>query len=41
MAHKQAAERVAKILEEGCSREEIGTYVSDRGKAKLWEHWPE
>ena len=41
MALKQAAERVAKILEEGCSREEIGTYVSDRGKAKLWEHWPE
>ena len=33
--------RIEKLLGEGCSREELGTYVSDRGKARFWERFPE
>ena len=41
MAFKAAGEEVEKLLGEGCSREELGTYVSARGKARFWEHFPE
>ena len=41
MAFKAAGEEVEKLLGEGCSREELGTYVSDRGKARFWERFPQ
>lgn len=40
-AFKQAGEEVARLLEQGCSRQELGTYVSDAGKARFWVHFPE
>ncbi len=41
MAFKAAGEEVEKLLDEGCSREELGTYVSGRGKARFWDRFPE
>ena len=41
MAFKAAGEEVEKLLAQGCSREELGTYVSERGKARYWERFPE
>ena len=41
MAFKAVGEEVDKLLKAGCSREELGTYVSDRGKAKYWDRFPE
>jgi len=41
MAFKAAGEEVDKLLREGCSRDELGTYVSERGKARFWDRFPE
>ncbi|MHB0878083.1 MAG: uroporphyrinogen decarboxylase/cobalamine-independent methonine synthase family protein [Anaerolineae bacterium] len=36
-----AAKEVERCLDAGGSREEIGSWVSPAGRAKLWGHWPE
>jgi len=41
MAFKAAGEEVEKLLGDGCSREELGTYVSERGRARFWDRFPE
>jgi len=41
MAFKAAGEDVAQLLAEGCSREELRSCVSDRGKARFWDRFPE
>ena len=41
MAFKAAGEEAEKLLSDGCSRQELGTYVGARGKARFWEHFPE
>ncbi|HJP32928.1 MAG TPA: uroporphyrinogen decarboxylase family protein [Candidatus Latescibacteria bacterium] len=41
MAFKAAGEEAEQLLASGCSRQELGSYVSERGKARFWEHFPE
>ncbi|MFH1568918.1 MAG: uroporphyrinogen decarboxylase family protein [Gemmatimonadota bacterium] len=41
MAFKAAGEEVEKLLAGGCSRAELATYVSQRGKARFWARFPE
>jgi len=36
-----AAKRVAKMLETGGTREEVGRCVSESGRRRFWNHWPE
>ncbi len=36
-----AAKQAERMLEEGASRDRIGECVSDEGKKKFWDHWPE
>jgi len=33
--------QVERLLVEGCSRRELGDYVSERGKKRFWDHFPE
>lgn len=35
----RAGKEARRLLEEGCSREEIGQRVSPEGREKLWERW--
>jgi len=35
----RAGKEAARLVKEGCSREEIGKRVSPAGKAKLWDGW--
>jgi hypothetical protein len=37
----EAAKRVENALQEGATREEIGSWVSEAGKERFWDHWPE
>lgn len=37
----EAAKQVEKALGEGATPADIAGFVSDEGKAKFWEHWPE
>ncbi len=41
MAFKAAGEQAARLLADGCSRQELGSYVSARGQARFWQHFPE
>lgn len=37
----EAAKQVEKAFQEGAGREDIARLVSDRGRAKFWDHWLE
>ncbi|MDP7634896.1 MAG: hypothetical protein QF402_18295, partial [Candidatus Latescibacteria bacterium] len=41
MAFKAAGEQVERLLAEGCSRQELGSYVGERGKERFWDYFPE
>lgn len=36
-----AAKQAERMLDEGAGRDRIGECVSDEGKKKFWDHWPE
>lgn len=36
-----AAKEAEKMLNEGATREQVGQCVSEAGKKKFWDHWPE
>lgn len=37
----ETCKEVKKMLDNGCSRKTIGSYVSANGKKKFWDNWPE
>lgn len=38
---KTACGTVARMLEQGATRADLGACVSDAGRARFWDHWPE
>lgn len=40
-AFMQAARRVDQALKKGATREEIGAWVSEAGKKRFWDRWPQ
>ncbi len=40
-AFVESARQVERMLKDGATRSDIGTCVSDSGRKKFWDHWPE
>ncbi len=41
MAFKKAGEEAERLLAEGCSRQKLGSYVTEHGKERFWDYFPE